>query len=128
MIKETENIDNLKKNQVLDNLIKCSDITFHERNLLQQNRKVKLNKLQQELLKYYKEIINQTEVLLQLQEIQLTIGNKERLTAKQKVTLFNLVNEKFLRNTQQEKIKNIQEKIEKETNIVKLQVDIKKRN
>ncbi|CAG8836287.1 6297_t:CDS:1, partial [Cetraspora pellucida] len=84
MINETENIDNLKENQVLDNLIKRSDITFHGKNLLQQNRKVKLNELQQELLQYYKEEINQTEVLSQLREIQLTIGNEERLTAEQK--------------------------------------------
>ncbi|CAG8652155.1 21361_t:CDS:2 [Cetraspora pellucida] len=124
MINETENIDNLNKNQVLVNLIKQSDITFYEKNLLQQNRKVKLNKLQQDLLQYYKKEINQTEVLSQLREIQLTIRNEERLTAEQKVILFDLVNEKFQRNTQQEIIQNIQEKIDKETNVVKLQVDM----
>ncbi|CAG8766435.1 17035_t:CDS:2, partial [Cetraspora pellucida] len=77
------------------------------------------------LLKYYKEIINQTEVPSQLHKIQLAIGNKERLTAEQKVILFDLVNEKFQKNTQQEIIQHILKKINKETNIVKLQVYIK---
>ncbi|CAG8551930.1 12951_t:CDS:2 [Cetraspora pellucida] len=125
MINETENIDNLKENQVIDNLIKRSDITFHGKNLLQQNRKVKLNELQQDLLQYYKEIINNTDVSLQLREIQLAIGNEIRLTAEQKVVLFDLVNEKYQKSIQQEKINNINEKISKESNIVKLQVDIK---
>ncbi|CAG8676124.1 2659_t:CDS:2, partial [Cetraspora pellucida] len=125
MINETENIDNLKDNQDIDNIIKRSDITFYGKNLLQQNRKVKLNKLQQDLLEDYKEMINRTEVLLQLRELQLAIGNDERLIAEQKVILFDLINKKLQRNTQQEKINNIQEKITKTNEIVKLQVDIK---
>ncbi|CAG8791550.1 7732_t:CDS:1, partial [Cetraspora pellucida] len=39
IINETENIDSLNENQVIDNLIKRTDITFHGKNLLQQNRK-----------------------------------------------------------------------------------------
>ncbi|CAG8583153.1 21444_t:CDS:2 [Cetraspora pellucida] len=112
---------NVSKN----NLIKQSDITFHKKSILQQNRKTKLNKLQQDLLQYYKEIINHTDISSQLREIQLAIERETRLFAKQKVTLFNLVNEKYQKSIQQEIINNINEKINKESNIVKLQVDIK---
>ncbi|CAG8679548.1 3599_t:CDS:2, partial [Cetraspora pellucida] len=87
--------------------------------------KTKLNKLQQDLLQYYKEIINHTNVSSQLREIQLAIERETRLFAEQKVTLFDLVNEKYQKNIQQEIINNINEKINKESNIVKLQVDIK---
>ncbi|CAG8793982.1 15082_t:CDS:1, partial [Cetraspora pellucida] len=121
IINETENIDSLNENQVIDSLIKRTDITFHGKNLLQQNRKVKLDKLQQDLLQYYKEIIDQTDILSQLLEIQITIGNENRLTAEQKVILFDILKEKMQKKTEQNIINMIQEKIKNTNEIVNLQ-------
>ncbi|CAG8754324.1 14209_t:CDS:2 [Cetraspora pellucida] len=131
------NLEDLFLNKQIYNDITNSQLTYDEKMNLQDERK-------QELNNRINEMINETENIDNLSENQvldnlikqsdITFHGKNLLQQNKKVKL-NKLQQNLLqyykekinqteRNTQQEIIQNIQEKINKETNIVKLQVDM----
>jgi hypothetical protein len=117
---EIDNIKDLLDDEKIDSYVILSDLSFDNKKQLQLSRQQKLTSLQEKMFEYYERNVEETSITNLLLETHKSISLTD-LTNEQKVRLYSMINKKIDQNRINEEYTMLKDKIDQETDVVKLQ-------